>query len=208
MGARVRTVSDIPIARGLKSSSVSSNAVVLATLKAIKKETDDLEAVNLGVDSSLEAGVSITGAFDDACASYFGGVVVTDNIKREIVARHKPDSRLRAVIYFPERKILTSQADVKKMKTLAPEIEKAWELAREGKIFEAMNLNSRLYCRALGYDQGIADEALKAGALGASLSGKGPSFVALAKNAEDIKEVWEKYEGTVKIVGLNTKKAG
>jgi shikimate kinase len=176
--------------------------VVLATLKALGKEMDDLDIVNLGVDSSLEAGVSVTGAFDDATASYFGGVVVTDNMKREIIAKHKLED------YFSSKKILTSQADVGKMKALAPDVSLAWELARKGKIFEAMNLNSRLYCKALDYDQKIAEEALKAGALGATLSGTGPAFVAIAKEAENIKEVWEKYEGTVKILDINTEKAG
>ncbi len=50
---------------------------------------NDLEIVNLAIDSSLEAGVTITGAFDDATASYFGGVTVTDNINREIIIKEK-----------------------------------------------------------------------------------------------------------------------
>ncbi len=79
-GARVTTKSDIPIGKGLKSSSVASNAIVLATLTALKTNLDDLRIINLGVDASIKAGVTITGAFDDACASYFGGLVATDNI--------------------------------------------------------------------------------------------------------------------------------
>ena len=37
LGAKVRTQSNIPIAKGLKSSSVAGNAVVLATLAALDK---------------------------------------------------------------------------------------------------------------------------------------------------------------------------
>ena len=84
-GAKVKTWSNIPIAKGLKSSSAAANAVALATIAALGKTLDDLEIVNLGVDAAFDAKVTVTGAFDDACASYFGGVVITDNLNREIV---------------------------------------------------------------------------------------------------------------------------
>jgi len=73
-GAKVTTSSNIPIARGLKSSSAAANAVALATVAALAKELDDLSVINLGVDAAFDSKVTVTGAFDDACASYFGGV--------------------------------------------------------------------------------------------------------------------------------------
>ena len=45
LGAKIKTWSNIPIARGLKSSSAAANAVVLATLKALNKQLDDLSIV-------------------------------------------------------------------------------------------------------------------------------------------------------------------
>ena len=51
----------------------------LATIAALGKTLDDLELVKLGVDAAFDAKVTVTGAFDDACASYFGGAVITDN---------------------------------------------------------------------------------------------------------------------------------
>ena len=84
-GAKIKTCSNIPIAKGLKSSSAAANAAALAATAALGKTLDDLELVKLGVDAAFDAKVTVTGAFDDACASYFGGVVVTDNLKREIV---------------------------------------------------------------------------------------------------------------------------
>ena len=68
-GANVATKSEIPIASGLKSSSAAANAAVLATLDALGEKLDVLEAVKIGVQAALEAKVTITGAFDDACAS-------------------------------------------------------------------------------------------------------------------------------------------
>ena len=45
----------------------------------------------MAIDASLDAGVTITGSFDDATASYFGGVVVTDNKNREFIIKEKMD---------------------------------------------------------------------------------------------------------------------
>jgi shikimate kinase len=59
--------------------------VALATVAALRKSLDDLAVVNLGVDAAFDARVTVTGAFDDACASFFGGIVVTDNLKRRLV---------------------------------------------------------------------------------------------------------------------------
>src|SRR5208282_6212388 len=78
-GAIVETQSNIPVAVGLKSSSAASNAISLATLKVAGIEIDDYKTVRLGVDSSLEAGGTITGAFDDASACNFGGLMITNN---------------------------------------------------------------------------------------------------------------------------------
>ncbi|MCP8315930.1 MAG: shikimate kinase [archaeon] len=110
-GARVTTRSDIPIGKGLKSSSVASNAIVLATMAALKMNSDDLTIINLGVDASIRAGVTITGAFDDACASYFGGLVATDNIKRIIEKREMLTEDYHIVIYAPPEKAYTRDVD-------------------------------------------------------------------------------------------------
>jgi len=71
-GARVSTKSQIPIASGLKSSSAAANATVLATLDAIGEKLEPMEAIKIGVQAALDAKVTITGAFDDACASMLG----------------------------------------------------------------------------------------------------------------------------------------
>ena len=77
--------------KGLKSSSAAANAVALASTAALGKHLDDLELVKLGVDAAFDAKVTVTGAFDDACASYFGGIVVTDNLNRKIIKQMPVD---------------------------------------------------------------------------------------------------------------------
>ena len=73
-GLELKTKSTLPMASGLSSSSASSNAVVAISSKIISDEFNlnplsDLEIINLAIDASIEAGVTITGSFDDATAS-------------------------------------------------------------------------------------------------------------------------------------------
>ena len=81
-GIEIRTRSNLPLGSGLSSSSALSNAVVMATASLIAEEfylkpLSDLELINLGIDASLEAGVTITGAFDDASASFFASFIAS-----------------------------------------------------------------------------------------------------------------------------------
>lgn len=178
-GARIVTSSDIPISRGLKSSSTASNALVLATLNAIGEKLEDIKIINIGVDSSIEAKVSITGAFDDACASYFGGVAVTDNIHRRIIDRYAMDDDLIVLLYVPPDKIRKGSIDMSSMKGIELIIERAFDLAVKKNYKTAMTMNGLSYGSAMGLDTTITDKALKAGALGVGVSGTGPATAIL-----------------------------
>ncbi len=209
LGAKVETRSNIPIARGLKSSSVAGNAIALATVAALDKSLDDLTIVNLGVDAAVEAKVTITGAFDDACASYFGGVVVTDNLKRKIVKRFETDEDLSVLFYVPAKKVYTSGSDVKRMKRVAPLVETVYKEAVKGKYWSALTLNGLIYSSALGYDPSIAVDALMAGALASGLSGTGPAVTAVVSDEkiDRVKGAWQTYEGDILQSRVNHEKA-
>ena len=62
--------SNIPTGYGLKSSSAISTAVSMACSKAFKRNLTDSEILKTGVKSSIQTRVSVTGAYDDACACY------------------------------------------------------------------------------------------------------------------------------------------
>ncbi|NIR87462.1 shikimate kinase [Candidatus Bathyarchaeota archaeon] len=208
-GAKVRTWSNIPIARGLKSSSVAGNAIALATVAALDKSLDDPTILNLSVDAAIEAKVTITGAFDDACASYFGGVMVTDNLKREIVKRFEIAEDLAVLFYVPAKKVYTSGSDVQRMKRVASLVRIAYKEAVKGKYWLALTLNGLIYSSALGYNQSIAADALMAGALAAGLSGTGPSVTAIVpeEKIDNVKEAWQAYEGDILQARVNHEKA-
>ncbi|RLG92136.1 MAG: shikimate kinase [Candidatus Hecatellales archaeon] len=208
-GAYVETESNIPIARGLKSSSVASNAIVLATLAALKRKTSDKTVLSLSVKAAFEAKTTVTGAFDDTCASYYGGVVVTDNLKQKILKKDKIKEDYSILIHIPPKKVYTAKSDVEKMRLIAPQVELAFKEALKGKNWEALTLNGILYSSALGYSQETVFEALKAGAVAAGLSGKGPAIVAVVEKEKKDKvlDVWKPFKGEVLETNLNNKKS-
>jgi shikimate kinase len=208
-GALAETESNIPIAKGLKSSSVASNALVLATVGALGRRVDDFTAVNLGVDASIKAKATITGAFDDACASFFGNIVVTDNAARKVLHFAKMEEDLVVLLYVPKAKSYTFTSDVDRMKLIAPQVDVAFNEALRGNYWTALTLNGLLYSAALNLDPKPAIDALEAGAVASGLSGKGPAVVAVAhgKNVNRVVRAWTAYDGEILRGRVNRDKA-
>lgn len=207
-GAYVETRSNIPIARGLKSSSVAANAISLATLSALDRTLDDLTVVKLGVEASIDAGVTVTGAFDDASASYFGNITVTDNLKRRILKTFKPEIK-NVLIYVPEEKYYTVESDVSKMRVFEKEVKAIHRLALEGDYWTAMTLNGILYSSILGFSPEVAISAIENGAVAAGLSGKGPAVAAVVSDRDlaRVERAWSELEGRVIRAKINRRKA-
>ncbi|MFX0162114.1 MAG: shikimate kinase [Candidatus Hodarchaeota archaeon] len=209
MGVRVVTRSNIPVARGLKSSSAVSNVVVLAVTGALGKEIDDLEAVNLGVDACVDAGVTITGAFDDACASFFGGLVVTDNREREILLRERFSEDFEVLLKIPSKKVKTVDTKEKPLWVFSDLFLQAHGLALKGRVWEAITLNGLLCATVYGLDTRFIVDALAAGALAAGVSGTGPTMFAVTPLGEGdaVIDVLEGFSGETLRVKINNVKA-
>lgn len=202
-GIDLKTKSSLPMASGLSSSSASSNAIVKVVCEIVSEEfdlkpLDDLEIINMAIDASLDAGVTITGSFDDATASYFGGVVVTDNRNREFIIKEKMVEH-PILVYMPNFYSKSGDSNPERMKLLSPLVETAFNFAKDKDYFKALNLNGLIYSATLGFDSTIAIDALQAGAIASGLSGTGSSFVAVVSedSIDDVKESWSKYEGRV-----------
>jgi len=209
-GGRVHTRSDVPLAAGLKSSSAAANATVLATLDALGVPIDDdagaddpavprIEACRLGVEAARRAGVTVTGAFDDATASMLGGVTVTDNDADELLARVARD--WHALVWTPPDRAYSADADVERCAAVAPMAELVAELALDGRFGEAMTVNGLAFSAALGFPTEPAVEAMPHAA-GVSLSGTGPSVVAVGDPADldPVRDLWADREGTTRLV--------
>lgn len=208
-GGLVETWSDIPVGVGLKSSSAASNAIVLATAAALGERFSDTELITMGVEASRRAGVTITGALDDASASYFGGYTLTDNREMRILKRGRLDEGLRVVVYVPGYRRYTSSVRAELLQRYSNVVRTLHRIAVEGDIWTALILNSLVYSPLLGYDPSIGLEAVGKGALAAGVTGTGPAFVAVC-HEEDvgaIVDTWVKLPGDVFVTKVNNEKA-
>lgn len=198
-GGHVETESDLPMASGLKSSSAAANATVLATLAALDRASgvDRADATRIGVAAAREAGVTVTGAFDDASASMLGGVTITNNETDELLSRESFDRHV--AIHTPPERAYSADADLAGCRRIAPVAETVEELARDGRYGRAMTVNGFAYAAALGFPPDRMLEALP-DVDGVSLSGTGPSTVAIG-TAEEVAAVadrWREAPGTVR----------
>ena len=196
-GAKVSTKSQIPIASGLKSSSAAANATVLATLDALGETLEPMEAIKIGVQAALDAKVTITGAFDDACASMLGGFVITDNKNKELIKREERASEV--LILAPEKQVFSSGTNVMRSRLIGKWVEMAFMEAIVGNYEKAMTLNGFLYCAALGFSTEPMMAALELGIEGVSLSGTGPAYTALGslELLDKLEPVWERMGAKV-----------
>jgi len=198
--------SEIPTGYGLKSSSAISTAVAMVCAKLFKPRMSDFEILNAGVKASIETKVSLTGAYDDACACYYGGFVVTDNRNKKIVHSEKCLNRVSAVIFIPKSR---KRGNIRKLKASSDVFDKAWNLAKKSDYWNAMILNGLTTSTILSSEPKIIPKLLENGALGASVSGNGPSIAAIVKNnaVSKIKNVFSSLDGKITVAEINNKKA-
>ena len=198
--------SEIPTGYGLKSSSAISSAVSLACAKIFKPKFTDQQILLAGVDASIESKVSITGAYDDACSCYYGGFNVTDNAKKKRVRFEKGPNNMVAVIFIPKNR---KRGNLKKLKNFSSIFENAWELARKTNYWDAMVINGLVTASILNSEPKIITNLIEKGALGASVSGNGPSIAAITKkeNESSIKKIFSTLEGNVIVSKISNEKA-
>ena len=172
----------IPPSRGLKSSSSVCNATIAAVLDAYGESMDEMEMLRIGVDCAKEAGVTITGAFDDVCGCHFGGVVFTDNSKNELIGRNDI-GRYDVVLRIPDRIIPKNRVSVDRYRERKDEFSEALRIAYERPL-EALTINGRLVAEIIGADTSIIDMALENGAIAAGISGTGPAIAAVTEHGK------------------------
>ncbi len=197
--------SDIPISRGLKSSSAVTNAVTLAASRALGLELTDKALLDIAIDESIKAQVTVTGAFDDAAACFHGGIVVTDNTDRRILMSDRLDGDFEVIVHVPERQIRKSEVDKEKFASHRQRFEEALRLAMGGEYAAAIDLNSRLCSEILGVPNDVADAARASGAYAAGITGTGPATVVLCRSdrLQAVAESIQQFEGEIIRARLN-----
>lgn len=191
--------SEIPPSKGLKSSSSVCNAVIFSVLDELDVCVDELTVLKAGVDCARRGGVTVTGAFDDACGCHFGGYVMTDNRKDEILFL-KDFPECDVVLHVPP---YVSERNPDLLKAIAAEQAEAVALA-ETDPFAALTLNGKLVAKALGINNGVAETSLRYGALAAGISGSGPATAVLLE--KDTAENFMKKTGLRSTIVTKTRK--
>jgi shikimate kinase len=172
--------SEIPVGKGLKSSSAVATASIRAVADALGRPTEPPEVARLAAEVGREVGVSATGAFDDALAGLVPGFVLTDNRSCALLDRRPAPTDWVAVVHAPDGTHPAPPTVWGRFRAYAHEGEPAVHAAQKGAWAEAMATNSVLVERVMGYDYGpLRNRLMAAGAAGASVSGLGPALVAL-----------------------------
>ena len=198
--------SNIPTGYGLKSSSAISSAVVLSCAKAFGKTMSDDEILKLGARTSIQTKISITGAYDDACACHFGGFNVTDNSKMKLLHREIAPKDLQAIIFLPKSR---KRGNLKKLKEFKDAFEKSWQLAKNSDYWNAAILNGIATSSILNSEPNLIMKLMEKGALCATISGNGPSIMAITdrKNKSRVQKEFSGLDGKIMISNINNKKA-
>ena len=202
----IKVDSQIPAGMGLKSSSAVSSATALACTALVGNDLDDKNILNLAVRASLDAGVTITGAYDDSTACYFGGIVVTNNYEYELIQREEAPADLYAVVFLPNN---NRYGNIRNLYLFSDLFMDAFNLAKTRQYWKAMKMNGIITASALSGDYKPILTALQNGALSASISGNGPSIAAVTykEHIDDITQIYDKYNGVTLVSKANNSKA-
>ncbi len=207
---RVHIRSSIPSARGLKSSSAVSGAVLAAIARAAGAPVDPVHLARLSADLAQKIGLSATGAFDDAYASLAGGAVVSDNAARTVLWTGEPPAGLTVLLWIPPGTHRPSPEWRERFRARAAEARPAVEAALAGDLLGAMERNTELVESVLGYDYAdLRHQLRRSGAAASGVSGLGPSLAVLVapERVESVRAVIAPRGGEVRMVDFRPRAA-
>ncbi|MGP8077998.1 MAG: shikimate kinase [Thermoplasmata archaeon] len=173
--------SEIPMAAGLKSSSAVTSAIVLAVAHATGRNPAPPEVAGATASIGRAAGVSATGAYDDALAGLVGGAVVTDNRHDRLLAAFPLDPDLAVALWIPPGTHPSAPDARSRFPPESPRTRAPVDAARAGHLWQALELNSDLVEEAMGYPyRGLRERLRGIGAVACGASGLGPALAAVA----------------------------
>jgi shikimate kinase len=201
--AELEIRSAVPWARGLKSSSAITVAVLEAIANARGLSVSPEALARRAADLAQRLGLSATGAFDDALAAAAGGVVVTDNAERRLLARGQMEEGVRAVLWVPDEAHPPSSELTRRFAGGKRAGLEAARLAEAGEYRAAMTVNTRAVEAALGLDYSLLRRRIiSRGAEAVGVSGMGPTLAAVVPSAraQEVEAEFPQHRGWTRIV--------
>ncbi len=201
-GIEIKIKKNIPAGYGMGSSAASAAAAAVAFDKLYKLKLDGNSLVEFaGMGEKASAG-SIH--YDNVAASVLGGFVIVKTKPLDII-KIDPPTNLRMCIAVPKLKVpkkktKVSRSVIPKKISLTASIT---NLSNATAIVVGfMNKDPELIGKSIkdviveparqhmipGFSK-VKENALKAGALGVTISGAGPSVIAFSKSSADLKKI-------------------
>ncbi|HKJ31418.1 MAG TPA: homoserine kinase [Balneolales bacterium] len=213
-GIEIELNKKMPLGSGLGSSAASAVAAVVAVNQLLGNPFTKKELLPFAVAGEhISCGVSHA---DNAAASLMGGFIfVRSNNPLEVLDLPTPDELYCSIIH-PDIEIRTEDTRriLRKQVSLSDAVTQ-W--GNVGALVAALFMEDyELIGRSLhdsiiepirsilipGYPI-VKEEAIKAGALGCSISGSGPSIFALSRGRETAEEVSQAMSNAVKNIGMS-----
>jgi shikimate kinase len=192
--------SNLPPARGLKSSSAVSSAIIDCLSKYYNIGLSTKEIIEIGAIASINANVSISGAYDDAYASYCGGLAITMNYEKELVKLlNIPDVLKNLNVVLLVSKTHLTKSSIKPETNVDENLIKlAYDYLMKEKFLDVIKLNTEAYGSVLLPNYSIIEELFSIKNVKAvGLNGTGPSLYLLTEGSieiQDIKSISSNYE--------------
>jgi len=199
--------SDLPIGRGIKSSSALSIAAIHALMEATETELENHQKVDIAANAQLAAECSLTGSVDDNWASLEAGWKVVDPSQPAangiLLEGEVPDIDDWTVLVI-DRGPRENPPDPERFQLAAQQFQLAIQAIEAGNLFNAMIQNGRAVATATGDALGrkVCNEVGVWGCRTATISGSGPAVVAVVPKGLDtttnrVKQFMEKRDYTV-----------
>lgn len=194
--------SDVPPKSGLKTSSAVAAAFIDTALRAAGLRPRAAQVVAAATAASRRTRITQAGSVDDTWCSVLGGVVVAGSGCETPMLRWAAPEDCEIVILVREN-FGTHVHRLDRRALLAPHARKfnslVARLVTSRDIFEVMTEAAFLMARAFGYGEELLEAALSAGALGVSLSGKGPAIGAVTRVGQSVRvlDAWRGYGGRI-----------
>ena len=218
VGLSVHCLNRIPVSSGLGSSSSAVVAGLLAAKILYSLEIEDHRLLEIGLELEVHA--------DNMAACLLGGLVIVIQDGNRLITCKLPMKPLQATIALPQVKLSTQDA-----RDVLPDSygrkDTVFNIGRTALLIGSLVSEDYAYLSSAMQDrvhqpyrlglipgaENAIQSALDAGALGAALSGAGPSVIAFyeGRNAEigsEMKRAFEKEKAPVRIFELTTSDAG
>jgi len=201
-GIEIKIEKGVPAGFGMGSSAASAAAAAVAFDKLFGLKLDDNSLVEFAGSGEKASAGSIH--YDNVAASVLGGFVIVKTDPLDVI-RIEPPTNLRMCIAVPE--IIVPKKKTKVSRGVIPKkvnlIDSVLNLSNAAAIVAGfMKKDPELIGNSIkdviveparqhmipGFSK-VKENAIKAGALGVTISGAGPSVIAFAKKSSDMKKI-------------------